>query len=196
MWLPVAEFAYNDSVHSVTSITPFRAYHGIDPTSPDWPEMPLGEGEAPMGKGLAARVLQLQAECKRKIIASNTYQKKYADRRRLPLDLNKGDKVLVSNRHIHSTRPKKKLDWKFLGPGTIVEKYSPLVYKVDLPGVKGIYPVFHVSLLEPYTTKGTLPHKEEPIVDTLREYSDDMYEVEKVLERRQNSAGVWEYLIK
>lgn len=195
-WLPIAEFAYNDSVHATTGITPFRAYHGADPRAPNWPGMPLGEGESPLGKGLAAHVIALQAECRRKIIAANAYQKAYADKKRKPLSLKIGDKVLVSSRHMRSTRPKKKLDWKYLGPGTVVGQLGPAAFKVELPGLNSVHPVFHASLLEPYTKKGTIPHDKEPIVDTLREYGDDVYDVEEVLDRRLNAVGVWEYLIK
>jgi hypothetical protein len=55
--------------------------------------------------------------------------------------------------------------------------------------------VFHASLLEPYDVRGTIPHQEEPIMDTLREFGDDVYEVKEIVDRRQNAAGVWEYLI-
>ena len=35
--------------------------------------MPLGEGKLPIGKRFTAYVLNLQAECYRKILASNAY---------------------------------------------------------------------------------------------------------------------------
>ena len=194
-WLPIAEFAYNDSVHATTGTTPFRVYHGADPRAPDWPNAPK-KSDAPLGKGVAAKTIALQAECRRKILAANTYQKAYADKKRSQISLKKGDKVLVSSRHIRTARPKKKLDWKYLGPGTIVEQINPVTFKVDLPGLRQVHPVFHVSLLEPYEKKGRLPHLEEPIVDTLREFGDDVYEVDEILDRRQGNTGVWEYLIK
>jgi hypothetical protein len=63
-----------------------------------------------MAMDLASKVLGLQAECKKKIIAANAYQKEYADKKRLPIPFKVGDKVLVSNRYIRLSRPKKKLD--------------------------------------------------------------------------------------
>jgi len=196
LWLPVAEFAYNDSLNATIGTTPFRAYHGADPRAPDWPGMPLGDGESPLANGVAAKTLALQSECRKKIEAANAYQKRYSDKRRKHISLRIGDKVLISNRHMRSTRPKKKLDWKYVGPGTIMAQIGAEAYRVDLPGLKGIHPVFHVSLLEPFTQKGSIKSQSEPPVDTLRTFGDDVYYVEKVIDRRKSSVGTWEYLVK
>lgn len=195
-WISVAEFAYNDSVQATTGITPFKAYTGMDPISAEWPKIPLGDGESPMGLSLAARVLSLQQECKKKIIAANAYQKAYADKKRLPAPFKVGDKVLVSTRHIRSLRPKKKLDWKYLGPGTITEQFGPAAYKVEVQGLGGAHPTFHASLLEPYEAKGAIQHPDEPIVDTLAHYGDEVFEVDEIKERRRGTNDQWEYLIK
>lgn len=196
LWISIAEFAYNDSIHATTGTTPFRAYHGLDPRSANWPNQPLGEGESPLGLEVATKVLSLQAECKRKIIAANAYQKAYADKKRLPITFKEGDKVLVSNRHIKSLRPKKKLDWKYVGPGVIESQIGPTAFKVVVPGLNNIHPVFHASLLEPYTPKGVIQHPDQPIMDTLREYGDDVYEVEHIVDRRKGDLEQWEYLVK
>jgi hypothetical protein len=196
LWISIAEFAYNDSIHATIGTTPFRAYHGLDPRGADWPSQALGDGESPLGMGLAAKVLAIQAECKRKIIAANAYQKAYADKKRLPIPFKEGDKVLVSNRHIRSQRPKQKLDWKYVGPGTILAQIGPSAFRVEIPGLTSVHPVFHASLLEPYTKKGSVEHPDQPIMDTLREYGDDVYEVDHIVERRETEGGQWEYLVK
>jgi hypothetical protein len=196
LWISIAEFAYNDSVHATTGITPFKANLGRDPRSANWPSMALGEGESPLAEGVAARILSLQAECKRKIVAANAYQKQYSDKKRLPIPFAVGDKVLVSNRHIRSLRPKKKLDWKYIGPGTIMAQIGPSAFRVDVPGLNNVHPVFHASLLEPFIQRGPIPHPEIPITDTLRSYGDDVYEVEEIVDRRQTDDDKWEYLVK
>jgi hypothetical protein len=56
--------------------------------------------------------------------------------------------------------------------------------------------VFHASLLELYSPTGTILHPDVPIVDTLREYSDDVYKVEAIINRRLNKDDYWEYLVK
>jgi hypothetical protein len=93
-------------------------------------------------------------------------------------------------------RPKKKLDWKFLGPGAITAQIGPSAFRVDLPGLRNVHPVFHASLLEPFSPEGAIPHPEAPKQDTLLEYGDDVYEVERIVERRRNEDDQWEYLVK
>jgi hypothetical protein len=73
LWILVAEFAYNDSVHATIGKTSFQANLGTNPRSAEWPIMGLGEGEVLMAVDLAERVLSLQAECKKKIEAANAY---------------------------------------------------------------------------------------------------------------------------
>jgi hypothetical protein len=44
--------------------------------------------------------------------------------------------------------PSNKLDYKLIGPYTILEQIGSKAYKVDLPSSIRIHPVFHISLLE------------------------------------------------
>ena len=190
--------AYNDSQHSVTEATPFQVYYGYHPKEPTWPSQPLGEGESPQGYKLTSRLINIRQEAKSKLEAARKYQKDLQDRKRLPLDLKLGDKVWVSNRHMRSTRPSHKLDWKWLGPGKVVQYISdpPTAYRVELSSLGQVHPVFYPSLLEPFSTRSTLPHPQEPITNTLRQYGDDVFEVESIINRRQNENGQYEYLIK
>lgn len=195
-WLSIAEFAYNDSVHATTKDTPFRANQGIDPRGPVWPSCSQTTAESPSAKSLASKVIDIQKECQRNIIKANEYSKQYQDSKRLPSPFKVGDKVLLSTKNIASIRPKKKLDWKYLGPGTITEQLSQNVYKIDMPGLRSVHPVFHASLLDHYDPKCSIPSHDKPIEDVMYQEGDDVYEVEDVVDRRQNKAGRWEYLIK
>jgi hypothetical protein len=67
---------------------------------------------------------------------------------------------------------------------------------VDVPGLNNVHPVFYASLLEPFTRRGSINHLNTLITDTLRSYGDDVYEVEELLDRRQNENNQWEYLVK
>jgi hypothetical protein len=195
-WLSIAEFAYNDSRHSITGYTPFEMNTGVGPSAINWPGQPLGSGESPLAWGIAAKVIAMQQECRKKIAASNAYQKSRADKRRKDKVFQVGQRVLVSTRHIRSLRPKKKLDWKFMGPGVILDQIGPDVYRVDLPGLLGAHPVFHASLLEVWTPRGSLQGEEQQREDTLLRFGDEVRDVQVVLDRRQNTVGMWEYLVK
>ena len=195
-WISLAEYAYNDSVHSVTGFTPFVSCYGFTPTGADFPDRPLDDGISPKGQAMASKLIEIQSECRRKIKAANVYQKQLQDRKRKPLLLSAGDKVYVSSRHIKSFRPKKKLDWKYFGPGTVIEKINDVAYRVDLPGTPNIHPVFHVSLLEPFVPKGSLQHPPGLPADTLQQVGDDIYEVEELIDRERDEDGNWKYLVK
>ena len=75
-------------------------------------------------------------------------------------------------------------------------QYGHAAFKVDLPGFKFIHPVFHASLLEPYTKKGPILQPQDQLVDTLRVQDEDVYEVEDIKEKRRRKDHVWEYPIK
>ena len=107
-------------------------------------------------------------------------QKEYHDRHTSRMLFAPGEKVWLSAKNIRTTRPCKKLDYKRHGPFTVLKAVGRQAYRLDLPKTMKIYPVFHVSLLEPY--KGS-NDDEEPPPPILQ---DDMaeYEVEQVLDSR------------
>jgi hypothetical protein len=67
---------------------------------------------------------------------------------------------------------------------------------LSIPELDGVHPVFHPSLLEPYSVRGSPPHQQAPIEDILRQHGDDVYELDYIVDRRKRSDGQWEYLIK
>ena len=98
---------------------------------------------------------------------------------------NVGDKVWLSSENIRTTRPTKKLDYKWLGPYTIDRVISRNVYQLKLLVSFGQgHPVFSVTLLRPYNDDPIAKRQEchpppPPLVvcDGIKEY-----EVEKILD--------------
>jgi len=58
-----------------------------------------------------------------------------------------GEKVYLNADHIVTGWPKKSLDWKWLGPFSIIKKVSPTAYKLQLPATWHMHPVFHILKL-------------------------------------------------
>ncbi|GKD03741.1 hypothetical protein Tco_1178715 [Tanacetum coccineum] len=76
-------------------------------------------------------------------------QKSYADKRRKPLEFSVGDYVLLKVspwKDVVRFGKKGKLAPRFVGLFEIVEKVSPVAYRLDLPEeLNGVHDTFHVS---------------------------------------------------
>ena len=72
------------------------------------------------------------------------------------LNFNIGDRVWLLRRHIKTTGPCQKLDYRRLGSFRIIGKINNVAFRLDLPPQLRIHPVFRSSLLEPYQ-ESTIP---------------------------------------
>jgi hypothetical protein len=189
--LGLASFAYNNTVHTATRMTPFYANYGYHPR---WAEET--ESTVP-DRRVASRINEVHAECARNIVAANeSYAKFYDKYRESPPKYEVGDKVLLSMKDVTTKRPMKKLDWKYTGPYTITEKVSSHAFRLELPASAKIHDVFHISRLEPWRTNNIGDNSPpEPIeVEGHKEY-----EVESIVGERWTGRGRGrhkEYLVK
>jgi hypothetical protein len=107
-----------------------------------------------------------------------------ANKKRRPAPyIQEGMKVWLDARHNRTKRPSQKLDWKWLGPYTVVERISPYSFKLELPKSLRIHPVHHVSLMEP-AGEDPLPGQHivpPPLVEV---DGDEEYQVERVEDSR------------
>jgi hypothetical protein len=94
------------------------------------------------------KVKQIQAN----ILAAQSCQKSYAEKRRNPLEFEVGDHVYLRVSPIKGVRHfgiKGKLAPRYIGPYPIIDKYGPTSYQVELPAMlSGVHNVFHVSQLK------------------------------------------------
>jgi hypothetical protein len=193
--LNTAEFAYNDSVHASTRITPFQAYTGRHPSGGKWPIIEP-KGVAPKAKDLVEHILQMQTVLKHNLHVAQQNQSKAYDKSRTPASFKVGDWVWLSTENFRRVRPKKKLDYKYDGPFKVIAQVGSSSYRLDLKGSKAVHPVFPVSLLEPFQGDDPLMVPKEQVHDNFLAYEgDDVYQVDRIEERRQNEYGVWEYKV-
>ncbi|MBW0529925.1 hypothetical protein O181_069640 [Austropuccinia psidii MF-1] len=145
-WLPLAEFAYNNSDNSSTRQSTFFTVYGRDP---QFDSVHITQ-DTPSGK-LSTKVQSVQQDVQRELEVAINRFKRYADKSRASAPVfNPGDMVWLSSKNIKSTRPTKTLSEKWLGPFPILKKVSTHAYHVKLPSQwKSIHPVFHISRLEP-----------------------------------------------
>lgn len=181
--LPLAEFAYNNTVHSSTNQTPFFALYGYHPRfSIHIPRVARHSPEA--GKRL--QLLQdIQADLKFHIgVAQESQARYYNQHVQSPPDFAPGDKVWLLRRNIKTSRPSEKLDYRKLGPFKIVAPVGTRSFRLDLPAAMSrIHPVFHVSLLESFRAN-TIPGRYAPPPPPIEVEGQIEYEVETILDSR------------
>src|SRR3979490_1428188 len=148
-WISLAEFAYNNRIHSATQTSPFMLDNGQDPRLGLEPtqetrlealdefttcmETATNEARSALSKAAddMARFYDLHHQ------AAPTYKI--------------GDKVWLHAQNITTTCPMKKSDHKWLGPYVVNKVVSQNVYGLQLPPSFGCtHPVFSVNLLCPY----------------------------------------------
>jgi hypothetical protein len=98
-------------------------------------------------------------------------------------DFQIGDKVWLSSTNLRTSRPARKLDYKRVGPFTIMEKVNSRSYRLDLPKTMKVHPVFHVSLLErfhPDSIPGRIARPPPPLIVA----GEDEWEVEAILDSK------------
>ncbi|KAA3461164.1 Retrotransposable element Tf2 [Gossypium australe] len=151
-YLPLVEFAYNNSYQSSIQMAPYEALYGCKCQIPlDWTE--LSE------KQIHRVDLVRETEEKVKVIcdslkSTSDRQKSYADLKRKEIEFQVGDKVFLKVspwKKVLRFGKKGKLSPRFIGPYEIIERIGPLAYRLTLPAELGrIHNVFHVSMLQRY----------------------------------------------
>jgi hypothetical protein len=103
--------------------------------------------------------------------------------------------VFVSGKNIRTTRNSRKLDWKKLGPFPVKEIISLYAYRIDLPRSMKIYPVLHVSLLDPAANDLVPGQIQSPPPPTIVEQEEE-YAVEEILDSRETKNNSLQYFVK
>lgn len=151
-YLPLMEFAYNNSYQSSIHMAPFEALYGRRCRSPIcWFEV----GEAKLvGPELIQDALEKVKLIRDRLVTAQSRQKSYSDRRWRPLEFEIGDNMFLRvspMKGVLRFRKKGKLSPRLIGSFEILEKVGPVAYLLALPpDLSEVHPVFHVSMLWKY----------------------------------------------
>jgi len=187
--LPMAEFAYNNSVTTGNGISPFYANYGFHPAAPN---PPTEEPFNPASTNYAHWMSGVHEETRKGLEAAQERMRRYTDPgRKEPPAYQVGDLVMLNGRNIKTRRPSKKMDHKNHGPFQIEKIISPLAVRLTLPRKWKIHNVFHVSLLEPYRSS---EHRAPSAPSRILREADDIeqseeYNVEEVMATAERGRG-------
>lgn len=193
--LPLAEFAYNNSTHSGTRLSPFFANYGYHPSMTATVDRSVPSAEAhDFSKSLSKVHLYLSE----RLLIAQEQKVQSANRNRMePPLFQVGDMVWLNAKNLRTTRPTKKLDYRKVGPFRITERISSHAFRLGLSRqYSKIHPVFHVSLLEP-TVPNIIPNRTEapPPPIQLEGDSEPEFEVSSILDSRKVGRAV-QYLVE
>lgn len=203
-----AEFAYNSAKSTATGTSPFQVLYGYLPQVP----CSLMLEKSPVVQSPCARDVVDKHINRFRIVydalqdSHKIYSDQY-DKHKRDVSFEIGDLVYLDAKNVKTTATAgtaNKLQPRYHGPFKIIDRPSPLNYKLDLPPGSRIHPVFHVSKLrrhivhdpEKFLAPEPTATDQTPLVPDNPEYYHEEYEVEKIVKHQKLTDGSFLFLVK
>src|SRR5260221_2719490 len=190
--LPIIEFAHNARPYHSTHQSPFEIWYGFQPTFQ--PPMRL-QTRVQSVEERTKYLEQVRKEVTAALLLAAQEMRKSGTT--IPShEFQKDDLVLLEATNLQVTHPKAKLAPRRYGPFKVLWA-SPTNCKLELPPRMKVHPVFHNSLLKPYTeTMAHGPNFELPTPEIV-EGEEGHYEIERILTSRPTrNRKSTQYLVK
>jgi hypothetical protein len=199
LFLPLFEFAYNSSTSASTGKSPFLLNYGMEPAKPidielaGTPSVKAGTAEQ-----TASAIARANEIAKVQVAKAQQRMKKYADKHRQDLQLEVGQRVLLSSENIAMPNllGSYKFNDKWIGPFEVLAKESEYSYKVKLPSNINVHPVFHVSKLKPYNESLKFQGRKKRVDPTTGHGNVNPWIMEEILEEGIGHSGKIIYFVK
>ena len=137
LWLPLLEWAYNASIHSLTGTSPNFLMFGFEPRSPMDFLLPEATNSKEVRRTASEEWLthlQMHRESARRAIAhAQHHQACEHNKGRKALQFKEGDKVLVNPHSLEWVESKGegvKLTTRWIGPFEVMQRINPNVYRL------------------------------------------------------------------
>ena len=131
-------------MHSSTGMTPFFALLGYHPRISYNYDIDKRSASESANSSIM-RYKETLAFLKKKLVIAQEHQANAFNKHAKERTYNVDDWVYLDQQNIKTTRPNRKLDWKFIGLFQILERYSKNAYRLDLSSRFRFHDVFHVS---------------------------------------------------
>uniref|UniRef100_A0A2N9HNF0 RNA-directed DNA polymerase n=1 Tax=Fagus sylvatica TaxID=28930 RepID=A0A2N9HNF0_FAGSY len=163
--LPIAQFAYNNSVNRTIGMSPFEVVHGYKARKPlDLLPMSPHVRMSESAEAFARHVHDLHKDISNRIHSSNTRYKVQADSRRRHLEFAVGDYVMIRIRpERFPSGTVKKLQARSAGPFKVLKRIGSNAYVIELPSDYGISSTFNIEDLVAYKGPATIP--DDPFIE-------------------------------
>ena len=189
--LDMAEFAINDAWQESVKETPFMLNYGQHPLK----FLSLQtHSHVPAAEEFAESLSLGTQRAKDCLQQAQQRQKAYADRGRREVTFDVGEQVLLNTKYLRSrTHGTPKLMPRWIGPYEVLERIGTVAFKLDLLLDMQKYPVFHVSLLQPWISSGRL----QPPPPRLLPDGHTVWTVDRIIDHRVGARkNLWEFLIR
>ncbi|KAA3465606.1 DNA/RNA polymerases superfamily protein [Gossypium australe] len=172
-FLPLAEFAYNNSYQASIRMAPYETLYGWKCRTPTcWTE--LGEHHV-LGPEMVAEPEEKVKVIRTRFKEVSDRQKSYADLKWKEIEFAVGDRVFLKVspwKKVMRFGRKGKLSPRFIGPYRVLKQVRPMAYQLELPSeLKQMHDVFHTLSIgsvsrgpvEEVELRPDLSYEEEPI---------------------------------
>ncbi|CAI7890501.1 unnamed protein product [Closterium sp. NIES-53] len=180
--LSMAKFAYNNSHHLSTSMSPFFALYGQHPNVPTRVNL---TPTVPRADNLHQHLTFIYDHVRKHLELANARMARTTNRSPREVSFAASDRVLLDTRNLRLPQDSK-LRPRFIGPFVIERALGPVAYCLRLPAHFRTHPSFHVSLPTPLSRAVIALHCRTP---TPRDTNEPDYQIQQILRHRRHPQG-------
>ena len=193
-WLAMAEFAFNNKMHTATKMSLFQVNYGREPR--------MGfdirkKGKNEKAEEFVKEMKERHEKARAALVKLQEEMKRQADRNRKEVEEYRvGDKVLISIKDFSKElmkRATKKLTEKFIGPYVVRKIVSENAVELELPALLRIHLVVNVRRIVKYREQ--VERQKKILPPPVEVASKKGYEVEEILDRQERRDKT-KYLVK